>query len=69
MGTIDITNLTEAGVEAVLRIGAGEDLELPAGLSNADLDAISEVMTRVHGNDPDRVGRWLNDYRRANRGR
>lgn len=72
---IDITNLTDTGIDTVLRIAARETFTLPIGLSNADLDAVKAAMVR-NGCDAVRVGRWLCDYmadqRRAgrlNRGR
>lgn len=66
---IDITNLTDAGLDTILKIRAGEDFDLPAGLSNLDLDAIKAEMVKL-GNDPARVGTWLCAYiRQQNRNR
>jgi hypothetical protein len=61
--TYEITNLTPAGLEVLLAIAAGDDLVLPAGLSNADLDAIGAYLVK-QGNDPARVGAWLCSYPR-----
>jgi tripartite-type tricarboxylate transporter receptor subunit TctC len=66
-GTTDITNLTDAGLDTLLAVAAGEDVTLPAGLSNADLDAISAELVRK-GADPDFAARWALDYRRQNPG-
>ena len=64
MTTIDITNMTTAGLDTLLTIATGEAFELPAGLSNADLDVIKAELIR-RGSDAARVGAWLTAYMAA----
>ena len=57
----NITNLTDAGLDTLLALAAGEDFDLPAGLSNADLDAIKAELVR-RGSEAARVDTWLSAY-------
>ncbi len=37
---IDITNLSDAGIDALLAVASGDDYALTEPLSNADVDAV-----------------------------
>ena len=57
----DVTDLTDAGFETFMKVGAGQDVVLPPGLSDADLGVLKDLMV-AKGNDPARVTWWLSDY-------